>query len=101
MCAFAEQETQSLLEGPALFLLDEAGTPQGMSLKQYLRRRGQSRKKKVFPLLMGLLCLDGGLLLSGPMGTIPKWIIVLWPEISFPLDLFHLSIQILILRLTP
>lgn len=54
MRAFAEQETQSLLDGPALFLLDEARTPQGMSLKQNLQQRGQNRKKKVFPLLMEL-----------------------------------------------
>lgn len=100
MCAFAEHETQSLSDWPALFLPDEAPTPQGMSLKQYFQQRGQNTKKKVFTLLSGVLCLDGGLLLSGPMGMIPKRIIVLYPGISFPLDLFHHFIQILMLRLT-
>lgn len=100
MCAFAEHETQSLPDWPVLFLPDEPLNPQGISSKQHFQQRGQDTKKKIFLLLSGVLCLDGGLLLSGPMGMIPKRIIVLCLGISFPLDFFHLLIQIPLLRLT-
>lgn len=57
-------------------------------------------KEEGFSFALRVLCLDGGLLLSGPMGMIPKRIIVLCLGISFPLDFFHLLIQIPLLRLT-